>query len=103
MSLHWQPVKNGPVSIIGPRPVTYQAICRIGTQIWTPPESGLAGPSRGDQACSQLGRGSQAGIFNITRDICGEARIVERVFGLGPSALAEAVEFVGEQLQLEAD
>ena len=48
-------------------------------------------------------RKSQVGIFNITRDICGEARIVERVFGLGPSALAEAVEFVGEQLQLEAD
>ena len=47
-------------------------------------------------------RKGQAGIFNITRDICGEARIVERAFGLGPSTLAEIVQFAGEQLQLEA-
>ena len=47
-------------------------------------------------------RKGQARIFNITRDIHGEARIVERAFSLGASALAQAVEFVGEQLQLEA-
>ncbi len=38
-------------------------------------------------------RKNQAAIFNITRDIRGEARLVERAFGLGPSALAEAVPF----------
>jgi IS6 family transposase len=47
-------------------------------------------------------RKSQAAIFNITRDIRGEARLVERAFGLGASALAEAVQFVRERLELEA-
>jgi transposase-like protein len=35
-------------------------------------------------------RKSQAAIFNITRDLRGEARLVERALGLGASALAEA-------------
>jgi transposase-like protein len=47
-------------------------------------------------------RKGQAAAFNITRDICGEARIVERAFGLGASALAEAVQFLEAQLQVEA-
>ena len=47
-------------------------------------------------------RKGQAGIFSITRDICGEARIVERAFRLGAGALAETVQFVGKQVQLEA-
>ena len=47
-------------------------------------------------------RKNQAAIFNITRDIRGEARLVERAFGLGASALAEAVQFVRERLELEA-
>jgi hypothetical protein len=29
-------------------------------------------------------RKGQAAIFNLTRDIIGEARLVERAFGLGP-------------------
>jgi hypothetical protein len=41
-------------------------------------------------------RKGQAAIFNLTQDIRGEARIVERAFGLGASALAEAVEIIGE-------
>ena len=47
-------------------------------------------------------RKGQASAFNIMRDIRGEARIVERAFGLGASALAEAVQFVGERLELKA-
>ena len=47
-------------------------------------------------------RKGQASAFNITRDIRGEARIVERAFGLGASALAEAVQFVCERLELAA-
>ncbi len=43
-------------------------------------------------------RKGQAGAFNITRDICGEARLVERAFGLGASALSEAVQFVTDRL-----
>jgi len=31
-------------------------------------------------------RKGQAAIFNLTRDIVGEARLVERAFGLGPCA-----------------
>jgi transposase, IS6 family len=46
-------------------------------------------------------RKGQAGAFNITRDICGEARMVERAFGLGACALAEAVRFVSKRLELE--
>ena len=48
--------------------------------------------------CSQ-GPGA---AFNITRDIRGEARIVERAFGLGVSVLAEGVQFVSERLEFQA-
>ncbi len=44
----------------------------------------------------------QESDFNITRDIRGEARIVERAFGLGAAVLAETVQFLGEQIELEA-
>ncbi len=47
-------------------------------------------------------RKGQASAFNITRDIRGEARIVERAFGLGAPVLAEVVQFVSERLKLEA-
>ena len=47
-------------------------------------------------------RKGHASAFNITRDIRGEARIVERAFGLGASALAEAVQLVREKIELEA-
>ena len=46
-------------------------------------------------------RKGQAAIFNLTQDIRGEARIVERAFGLGASALAETVAAIGEQLELQ--
>jgi transposase-like protein len=47
-------------------------------------------------------RKGQAAIFNITRDIHGEARLVERAFDLGACALTEAMQFVSERLELEA-
>ena len=47
-------------------------------------------------------RKGQAGAFNITRDICGEARIVERAFGLGASALSEAVRLITTRLDHQA-
>ncbi len=31
-------------------------------------------------------------MFNLTRDICGEARLVEHAFGLGAGALTEAIQ-----------
>ena len=46
-------------------------------------------------------RKGQAATFNITGDIRGEACIVERAFGLGASALAEVVPFVGKRLELQ--
>ena len=46
-------------------------------------------------------RKGQASIFNLTHDICGEARIVERAFGIGASALAEAVTLIGERLEIQ--
>lgn len=44
----------------------------------------------------------QASGFNLTRDIRGEARNVERAFGLGASALVEAVQFVSARIEFEA-
>ena len=32
----------------------------------------------------------------------GEARLVERAFGLGPCALTEAMQFVTKQMELQA-
>jgi transposase-like protein len=46
-------------------------------------------------------RKGQAALFNLTQDIRGEARIVDRDFGIGPSALAEAVAVIGERLELQ--
>jgi transposase-like protein len=45
-------------------------------------------------------RKGQAAVFNLTQNICGEARIVERAFGLGASALAEAVALIDQRLSL---
>jgi len=36
-------------------------------------------------------RKGQASAFNLSRDICGEARMVERAFGIGGSATADAI------------
>ena len=47
-------------------------------------------------------RKGQARAFNITRDIRGEARLVERAFGLGASPLAEAIQLIIGRLELEA-
>ena len=47
-------------------------------------------------------RKGQASAFNTTRDIQGEARIVERAFGLGASALAEAVQLLSKPFELKA-
>ena len=46
-------------------------------------------------------RKSQASIFNLTLDIRGEARLVERAFGIGVSALAEATAVFGEKLNVQ--
>jgi transposase, IS6 family len=46
-------------------------------------------------------RKGQARAFNLTRDICGEARIVERAFGVGDCALSEAVRFISNQFEWE--
>ena len=43
-------------------------------------------------------RKGQAGIFNFQGGIVGEARIVERAFGLGPCALTEAMTLLQDRL-----
>ena len=55
---------------------------------------------RGFEVMRALRKG-QASVFNLTRDIRGEARIVERAFAIGASALAEAVALIGERLHLQ--
>ena len=47
-------------------------------------------------------RKGQTAIFNLTGDVRGEARIVERAFGIGSSMLAEAVALIEEQLNLQS-
>lgn len=47
-------------------------------------------------------RKGQASAFNVTGDIRGEARIVERAFGLGASALSEVVRLLNKRLEAEA-
>ena len=44
-------------------------------------------------------RKGHAAIFSLTGDVRGEARIVERAFGIGPSALTEAVELLARNLE----
>lgn len=46
-------------------------------------------------------RKGQAAIFNLTGDIRGEARIVERAFGIGPSALTELVARLAQNLDTQ--
>ena len=46
-------------------------------------------------------RKGQAATFNLTRDIRGEARIVERAFGVGASALTETVAAFSKMLTLQ--
>jgi transposase-like protein len=55
---------------------------------------------RGFELMRALRKG-QAKAFNLTRDIRGEARIVERAFGVGVSALAESVAMLNEVLELQ--
>jgi hypothetical protein len=47
-------------------------------------------------------RKGQASAFNLTRDMRGEARLVERAFDVGADALTEAVQFIIERLELQA-
>jgi hypothetical protein len=44
-------------------------------------------------------RKGQAAIFNISRDIRGEARLIERAFGLGACALSEALQLIDKRLE----
>jgi transposase-like protein len=53
---------------------------------------------RGFEVMRALRKG-QAATFNLTQDIRGEARIVERAFGIGAGALVEVVALIGEQLE----
>ena len=47
-------------------------------------------------------RKGQAAIFNLTGDVRGEARLVERAFGIGSTALAEAVILLDQHLKHQA-
>jgi len=46
-------------------------------------------------------RKGQTAIFNLTGDVRGEARIVERAFGIGTSMLAETIALIEEQFNLQ--
>ena len=47
-------------------------------------------------------RKGQAAMFNMAGDIRGEARLVERAFGLGACVLTETLAFVSQRLELQA-
>lgn len=44
-------------------------------------------------------RKGQAMIFNLTSDVRGEARIVERAFGIGPSVLTEVAALLAQHFE----
>lgn len=44
-------------------------------------------------------RKGQAALFNLIGDARGEARLVERAFGLGTCAPGEVVQLIDEQLK----
>lgn len=44
-----------------------------------------------------------AGAFNITRDICGEARLAERAFEIAAFSLSELVQFLTHRLERQAN
>jgi len=54
---------------------------------------------RGFEVMRALRKG-QAAAFNLTRDICGEMRLVERAFGVGAPVLTEVFEAFREALAL---
>ncbi|MBB6487818.1 transposase-like protein [Rhizobium lusitanum] len=56
---------------------------------------------KGFEAMRALRKG-QAAIFNLTGDIRGEVRIVERAFGIGPRALTEAVALLTRNIEGQA-
>jgi len=55
---------------------------------------------RGFEMMRALRKG-QPTISNLTQDIHGEARIVERAFGIGARVLADAVALIAERLELQ--
>ena len=48
-------------------------------------------------------RKGQAAIFNLTGGVRGEARIVERAFGIAATALAESLAALNEALELQTN
>jgi transposase, IS6 family len=44
-------------------------------------------------------RKGQAAIFNLTRNMKGEARLVEHAFGIGPSAFTEADQMLSAKFE----
>jgi IS6 family transposase len=53
---------------------------------------------KGFEVMRALSKG-QAAIVNLTGDVRGEARIVERAFNIGPSALTEAAALLAQHLE----
>lgn len=45
-------------------------------------------------------RKGQASGFTITRDMRGEARLVERAFGIGPWTVGNAIQFNTDPLEV---
>ena len=73
-----------------------------------PPGAGPQGPEDrppddpgllGDAGTPQRG---QTSSLTVTRDMQGEAPLVGRTVNVGPGVLAEAVPFIGRQLELQA-
>ena len=77
------------------RPATPADINRNGR----PTSIGTGGRLQSECPADIVGIRSQAAIFTLTRDIVGEARLVEGAFGLGPCALTEAIQLLGERLE----
>ena len=71
-----------------------EAISKFGLEA----KSKLSNPGAGGAPEDQLRAPLEALIANLAELIVGEARIVERAFGLGPCALTEAMALLQDRL-----
>ncbi|WP_293576497.1 hypothetical protein [Phaeobacter sp.] len=47
-------------------------------------------------------REGQGRAFNLTRDLIGEKRMIQRAFGVGPCVMTEAMTLIGEHFKAAA-
>ena len=79
------------------RPTTATSSCSSGRCAGSRRLKTAYATNKGFEVMRALRKG-QAGMFALQGSVVGEARIVERAFGLGPCALTEAMALLQDRL-----